>query len=128
MEELLLRIFGGYTMVDVLSFTWFILIGYAIYALVETTGRDISSKKTPRKWSWMFWLKDNWKRYITTILCTYALFRFYTEFIGRPFGDFEALMIGLVGDGIAATAKKRIKAFTAERRKMMESYKDDDIG
>ena len=128
MEELLLRIFGNYSVIDLLSFAWFMFIGYAIYSLVETTGRDIESSTTPKKWSWNFWLKDNMKRYITTILTTYIFFRFYIEFVGHPFSDFEALMIGLIGDGIGATAKKRIKALKADREKLMAHMPNEDMG
>lgn len=120
LEELFLRIFGDYTLVDLISYAWFIFIGYVIYALVETSGRDKESIKTPRKWSWKFWAGDNWKRYLLTILCTYALFRFYIEFNGTSFTDFDAFMIGVLGDGIAATAKRRIKSVSADRKKLME--------
>lgn len=127
MEELLIRIFGNYTMIDLITYAWFILIGYSINALLETTGRDIESSKTPRKWSWNFWTKDNWRRYLVTILSTYILFRFYTEFSGGIFTDFDALMIGLLGDGIAATAKKRISMVSANRKKLMEQENNKPI-
>jgi len=120
MEELFLRIFGDYTVIDLLSYAWFMFIGYVIYALIETTGRDANSVKTPKKWSWKFWANDNWRRYLVTILCTYALFRFYTEFNGTSFTDFDAFTIGILGDGIAATAKKRVKSLSANREKLME--------
>lgn len=120
-EELLLRIFGDYTLVDLISYSWFILVGYGLYALIETTGRDVKSKNTPKKWSWNFWLRDNWRRYIVTILCTYALFRFYTEFNGTVFTDFDAFTIGVLGDGIAAVAKKRIKGLSNRN-----DYKDKE--
>lgn len=118
MEELSLRIFGDYSLVDLLSYAWFMFIGYIIYALVETSGRDVNSPKTPRKWSWRFWVCDNWRRYLITILCTYALFRFYIEFNGTEFTDFDAFMIGVLGDGIANTVKKRIKVITGNRDKL----------
>lgn len=119
MEELFYRIFGDYTVIDLISYAWFMVIGYVIYALIETTGRDLESKKTPKKWSWKFWIKDNWRRYLVTILSTYALFRFYSEFNGSVFTDFDAFTIGVLGDGIAATAKKRIKSLSANREKIM---------
>jgi len=120
MEELFYRIFGDYTVIDLISYAWFMFIGYVIYALIETTGRDKESQKTPHKWSWKFWLNDNWRRYLVTILSTYVLFRFYTEFNGSSFSDFDAFTMGILGDGIAATAKKRIKPLAGNREKLME--------
>lgn len=128
MEELFNIIFGDYSLVELFGFAWFLMIGYIIYGLTETTGRDVKSTHTPKKWSWKFWFADNWKRYLTTILFTYIFFRFYIEFVGHPLTYFEALMMGLIGDGVGATAKKRVKTLTTERRKIMENYKDEDIG
>lgn len=128
MEELLKIIFGDYTWVELFGFAWFLMIGYVIYGLTETTGRDAKSTHTPKKWSWKFWLADNWRRYLTTILFTYVFFRFYIEFVGHPLTYFEALMMGLIGDGVGATAKKRVNALKVDREKLMVKYSHDDIG
>lgn len=127
MEEIFLRIFGNYTTVDLLSYAWFIFIGYAINALIETTGRDVKSNNTPRKWSWKFWTNDNWRRYIVTILSTYVLFRFNSEFNGDAITDFDAFVMGVLGDGIAATAKKRINALKPNRDKLKKEIEEDII-
>ncbi len=126
MNEFLKHIFGDYTFVQLLSFGWFFFMGYLIYGLTETSGRDVQSKNTPVKWHWKFWFQDNWRRYITTILCTYVLFRFSIEFNGQPFRDFDALTLGLIGDGIAATLKNRVSALAGNREKLMENYKDEE--
>lgn len=110
-------ILGGYTLTDVLGYLWFFLIGYAIYGLNETSERDKQSKNTPKEWSWKFWANDNWKRYIVTILSTYIMFRFYVEIVGHEFSNFEALMLGLIGDGIGAKAKKRVAGLSGKRNK-----------
>ncbi len=128
MNEFLKHIFGDYSFYQLLSFGWFFIIGFVIYGLTEASGRDVQSKNTPVKWYWKFWLKDNWRRYLTTVLSTYVLFRFYVEFSGHPFGDFDALTLGLLGDGIAATLKKRIGLIAGNREKLMENYKDEERG
>jgi len=127
MDEIFKTIFGDYTFIQLFGFFWFFLIGYIIYALTEISGRDVQSPTTPVKWSWKFWFHDNWRRYLTTILCTYILFRFYVEFVGTPLNNFESLLMGLVGDGIGATAKKRISSVSADRKKLMETLKVDEI-
>lgn len=121
MNEIFQVIFGNYTGIQIFGYVWFLLIGYAIYGLNETTSRDKLSTKTPRKWKWKFWVKDNWRRYLFTLLSTYVFFRFYIEFVGHELTNFEALMMGLIGDGIGATAKNRIAMVKANREKLMEA-------
>jgi hypothetical protein len=118
MSELFKTIFGEFTTVQLIGYLWFFLVGYIIYALTEVSGRSVESPATPVKWSWKFWFLDNWRRYLTTVLCTYILFRFYTEINGSAFTYFDAVTLGLIGDGIAATVKKRLKS-TAEKRETL---------
>jgi len=115
MTEFFKTIFGEYNAVQLLGYLWFFFIGYVIYFLTEASGRDVQSEHTPVKWSWKFWFFDNWRRYLTTILCSYVLFRFYIEIAGHPFGNFDAVTLGLIGDGIAATVKKRVKGIAGDR-------------
>ena len=115
MNEILKVIFGDHTWVELFGYFWYFMIGYVLYGLNETANRDVSSKKTPRKWSWKFWFKDNWRRYLITILSTYIMFIFYVQFSGHDFSNFEALMMGLIGDGVGALAKKRLKFVKGNR-------------
>lgn len=128
MGEFLKIIFGDFTWIQLIAYLWFFIIGYIIYGLTEATGRDIKSLATPVKWSWKFWFFDNWRRYLTTLLCTYVLFRFYTEVSGHPFGYFDAVSLGLIGDGVAATMKKRVKGIGADREKLMADMATEDKG
>lgn len=122
MNEFIKIIFGNLTTVQLFANVWFFLIGYIIYGLTEATGRNVQSPATPVEWSWKFWFLDNWRRYLTTILCTYILFRFYTEISGHPLSYVDSVSIGLIGDGIAATMKNRVGAFfTADREKIMNA-------
>jgi len=126
MDEIIKIIFGDYTFIQLFGYMWFFIIGYLIYGLTEVTGRDVKSPKTPIKWSWKFWFFDNWRRYMTTVLCTYILFRFYTEISGHPFEYIDAVTLGMVGDGVAATIKSRVKTFGDDREKIMETLKVDE--
>ena len=119
MAELFKTIFGNYSIWELIGYLWFFIVGYAIYGLTEATGRDVRSVSTPTHWSWKFWFHDNWRRYLTTIMCTYVLFRFYTEISGHPFSNFEAVGMGLIGDGLGATLKKRVKVIGADRKKII---------
>lgn len=125
MEELIKIIFGDFTGVQLLGYLWFFLIGYLIYFLTEASGRDVQSVHTPQKWSWKFWFFDNWRRYLTTIVCTYVLFRFYTEISGHPFSNIDAVTLGMIGDGIAATVKKRIKTIGGNRDELTATINNE---
>ena len=127
MSEFFKTVFGEYTGIQLLGYLWFFFIGYAIYFLTEASGRDVQSKATPVKWSWKFWFYDNWRRYLTTLLCTYVLFRFYIEVCGHPFGNFDAVSLGLIGDGIAATVKRRIKGIGGDRDELMKNFTASDL-
>jgi hypothetical protein len=125
MDEFLKIIFGDFTFIQLFGYLWFFIIGYLIYGLTEVTGRDVQSPATPKKWSWKFWFYDNWRRYLTTLLCTYVLFRFYTEISGHPFGYIDAVTLGMIGDGVAATIKERVKAFAGNREQLTTQIKKE---
>lgn len=126
MSEFFDIIFGiGFTTPQLMAYLFFFIIGYIIYGLNETSARDKSSSRTPEKWSWKFWFKDNLRRYFTTLLCSYVLFRFYTDMSGHPFGYFDALSLGLIGDGIAATLKKRMKVVGGNRDNLTTKIKEE---
>jgi hypothetical protein len=129
MNEFFKIIFGdSYTFLQLFGYVWFFIIGYVIYGLTETGTRDVNSPNTPVKWSWKFWFRDNWRRYLTTILCSYVLFRFYNQLSGHSFGYIDAVGIGLIGDGIAATLKEKFKVFTNDRKKIMSEMTDEEKG
>ena len=128
MGEFFKIIFGDYAGVQLLGYLFFFIVGYLIYGLTEVTGRDVQSAATPKKWNWKFWFFDNWRRYLTTILCTFILFRFYSELSGHPFGNFDAVSLGLIGDGIAATVKKRVKSIGADREKLLANMTPEEKG
>lgn len=62
MDEILRVIFGDYSGIELFGFFWYLMIGYVIYGLNETSLRNNLSVGTPRNWSWKFWFKDNWRR------------------------------------------------------------------
>lgn len=127
MNEIFKIIFGDYTLIQLFGYMWFFIIGYVIHALPEVIVRDKSGINTPAKWNFKFWFKDNWRRYLVTFLSTYIYFRFYIQFAGHPLTDFDAFTIGLIGDGIGALLKSKVKLFSADRKKLMIEYKLDQL-
>lgn len=128
MSEFVKIIFGEFTWMQLFAYAWFFVIGYLIYGLNETTARDVTSPNTPKKWSWKFWFFDNWKRYLTTILCSYVFFRFYNEISGHAFGYIDAVTLGMIGDGVAVSIKERLALFAKDREKIMAKMKPEEIG
>jgi hypothetical protein len=126
MNELIQIIFGEYSIIQLFGFAWFFFIGYVIYSLNETSDRNVNSISTPKKWSWKFWINDNWRRYLASFLATYVLFRFYIEIQGHPFTNLEALILGILGDGIGAYAKNKISVLKADRNKIVEKINQDN--
>ena len=110
-----------------MGFLWFFIIGYIIYGLTEAIGSDKTVVDTPPKWNFKFWFKDNWRKYLVTFLSTYIYFRFYIQISGHPFGDFDAVTIGLVGNGIGAMLKEKTKVFSADRKELMIEYNADEL-
>ena len=125
LEELMKIVWGDFTFVQLIGYIWFFIIGYVIYGLNETTGRDVNSGHTPKKWNWKFWFHDNWRRYLTTLLCTYILFRFYNEISGHEFGYFDAVTMGMIGDGVSVAIVSRVKGLGSDREKLMVKYNDE---
>jgi len=127
LEELMQIIWGDFTIIEMIGYIWFFVIGYVIYGLNETTARDVNSGKTPKKWSWKFWFHDNWRRYLTTLLCTYILFRFYNEISGHDFGYFDAVTMGMIGDGVSVAIVSRVKGLGSDRNALISKYNKDNI-
>lgn len=128
MSELFKTLFGNYTCIQMLGYLWFFIIGYVIYGLSEVSGRNVYSPKTPRKWSYKFWFLDNWRRYVTTLLSTYIIFRFYIEICGHELSYMEVMMLGLLGDGVSKKLKDRVSIISANREELMKQHNQEDIG
>ena len=51
---------------------------------------------------------------------------FNTVISGNEFSNFDAVSLGLIGDGIGATLKNRTIAIGANRKKIMSDYSKDE--
>jgi len=116
---------GGYTKWEMIGYAIFILMGMFLFSYLEVENRDRESKNTPKKFSWKFWIYDNIRRYIASILLVYILFRFSHEMMGRELDEFTALMMGFTADGIVGMKKKSINALKQNREKYMVKNKEE---
>lgn len=124
MEKLSEMLFGNYDLWDLLGFSIFFALGVFLYSYLEVENRDKKSLNTPEEWSWKFWIKDNWRRYLGSIVVIYIIFRFFIELTGQELNEFTALMMGFTGDGLVGMKKKSIGILKKNREKFMEeNYK-----
>jgi hypothetical protein len=97
---------GGYDPGQFLGFFAWALIGAFIMICIQTQSRDPKSLRTPVKFSWIFWLRDNVRRVVFNIVLILVCIRFSQEVLGKPISDFGSLIIGLSLDGLAILINK----------------------
>lgn len=112
-------ILGTYSIGQVFSFCFFFLIGFIIYQMQEVNQRNVKSKRTPKKFSWKFLIKDNAKRFVLSALLIYIQFRFYYELTGQELTEFTALLVGYMGNGLADFGKRNIRTLQNKRDEML---------
>ena len=120
MEKLMEMLFGSYDIWDLLGYSIFFVLGMFLYSYLEVENRNVQSTNTPKEWSWKFWVMDNWRRYIGSVVLIYIIFRFFIELTGNELSEFTALMMGFTGDGIVGMKKKSIKTLHRSRDKFLK--------
>lgn len=79
----------------------FALIGVVISLLIHASNRRPESYTSPRRFSFLYLIQDNWKRILLDVLLVLVTVRFSQEVIGLKLTEFTALMIGESFDKIA---------------------------
>lgn len=107
MKQFISTLLGGQTASAFAALLFFALLGAAISMLLHTTKRDPNSTATPIRFSWLFFIEDNWKRAITSLLLIYVALRFTPDIIGVTINEFWAIAIGLCNDKLAELIKDK---------------------
>jgi hypothetical protein len=107
MKEFTSALLGGQTPSLFFALMFFALLGALLSLLLQTTNRDVYSNSTPRHFSWVFFITDNWKRALTGLLLIYVSLRFAPELFGWQISNFWAIVIGLGNDKIAQVIKDK---------------------
>jgi hypothetical protein len=116
MEELKEILLGDLTLPRFIGYFILFLIGVAYYSVTEVSNRNVDSANTPKKFSWKFFIKDNWKRYIAVIIVIYATIVFYPNLSdGQQLTPFTAFMLGVSIDVVIGSNKKKISVLRSER-------------
>lgn len=74
---------GGMTPEHLLAALSFAAIGWFVYKSGSAAFRNVTSKRTPVKWSWKFWHQDNWREAVTHAVIMFSLVRFAAEILAK---------------------------------------------
>lgn len=74
---------GGMTPQHLLAALSFAAMGWLIYKTITGITRVKASTRSPRAWSWSFWIKDNYKQAITHAVLMFILVRFAAEILAK---------------------------------------------
>lgn len=61
----------------------FAAMGWFVYKSGTAAFRNVSSKRTPKMWSWKFWGSDNWEEAVKHAIIMFALVRFHAEILAQ---------------------------------------------
>jgi hypothetical protein len=120
MEELFKMLFGNLSVWGFIGFLIWALIGAFDFSQMELSDRNPQSEKTPRKFSLKFWIMDNWRRWLVTLILIFILFRFYPELTGQPLTEYTAFLTGFGSDTITGFTKRKFTLLQANREKLIQ--------
>jgi Na+/melibiose symporter-like transporter len=107
METIKKIILGSMAPDQFFAMLFFAFIGVAATMLLDTKTRDKDSPRTPEKFHFGFWIKDNFIRILRNILFLCLGIRFYPELNGgEQITPFLAVGLGLGVDGLVAVVRK----------------------
>jgi hypothetical protein len=101
------QIKGDLSVPEFLAALFFSLIGVLISLLFHANTRNPNTTTSPVKFSWLYLLRDNWKRILLAFLLICITLKFLPELTGLKLNMFYALCIGLVWDKLAEYLKSK---------------------
>jgi len=107
---------GSLSWIQFFVYVGFGYIGLLINSVMEITGRDTSeSKGKIKKFSSGYWLRDNWKKMIASLLVVPMGILLSKEVFGLELTKINALAIGGFADNIFERYKNKIKFLTTPK-------------
>lgn len=85
---------------------FFAIVGVVISLLMAGANRDVN-KTTTSKFSFIYLLKDSWKRILLNLLIIFVTIRFFKELTGFELSLFFCLVIGFSYDKLLQIIKKK---------------------
>ena len=113
MKEFNQAVLGGYTIGHFAGLLLWAIVGAYIIIQFNANTRDPKSDRTPVKFSWIFWFRDNVRRVIFNLVLIITALRFGPDMVKKIFNqdvvkinEFWALIIGLSSDLLALAFNK----------------------
>lgn len=83
------------TLYTFISLFFWAIIGMIVNMLISASNRNIHSKKSPLEFSWKFFIKDNYKRFLISTFLVAIGVVFSQEIFGIETSPFAAFVAGL---------------------------------
>lgn len=81
-------------------------LGMITYLIIDLWNRNIVSERTPVRFDWKFWIKDNYLRVILTMILSPIVIILFQELIGTGITMIGAFTVGLSMDVVISQIKK----------------------
>lgn len=94
---------------------FFAIVGVLISLLLHGANRDVKEPSTPNNFSFLFLLKDNWKRIVLNLLVIFVTIRFFKELTGFELSLFFCLGIGFSYDKLLQVIKDKADVLQVNR-------------
>jgi H+/Cl- antiporter ClcA len=81
-------------------------LGMVTYLVIDLWNRNVVSERTPVRFDWKFWIKDNYLRVILTLFLSPIVIILFQEIIGTGITMIGAFTVGLSMDVVISQIKK----------------------
>lgn len=120
MQDFIQIMLGDYSTGYFIGMFTFTILGAFLHSVKELSDRNINSIHTPIKFSLLFFIKDNFKKYVANIIALYLGVRLFVDMFGQDLTPYTAFLLGFSGDSIMSTVKRKSKTLQIDREKLMQ--------
>ena len=116
MNDFISLLTGDLTLSHFLAGILFVGLGLLLTLLLDISQRNKDSPRTPRKWSWSFFRRDNMLRFILNLLTAVVLIRFWPDIAEKEISMFQCFCIGLCFDSLYILIRELRKKWRVENK------------
>lgn len=106
MDRYIELVFGTIEIPVVVIGFFYLCIGILLSIFVDANKRDLLSTRTPFEFSYLFLIRDNWKRTLFTVFIGLISLRFSSDLFGAEPTMYMAFIIGYSADKFTDYIKK----------------------
>jgi hypothetical protein len=105
-EQVFSQIIGDIDVALFIASLFWAIVGAILSLFLDGMQRNPTAPASPVHFKWKFFIQDNWKRALTSLLLILAVLRFYKEITGTDLSTFFAFVVGLGLDRFAMQLKR----------------------